>query len=485
MGLLALTFLCYYILPKLKLGANAQVGLLLLASLVFYAYETPVLVFLLLTSIIVNYWASRGIVMASGGKVGAKWATLVIFFNLLVLGFFKYGVLIANALLPEGGLTDHIVEAIQNIPLPIGISFYTFQAISLVVDLRRQGSAVDGMEKLEADFHEGRNWTSFLNISFYIAFFPQLIAGPIVKAHDFIKQISIKEIGDIRWGIVTRNLIVGYFLKMYVADNLKEVTVLINTIDLEGMSKLNLLVLFYGYTFQIFADFAGYSLIAIGLGALFGYTLPTNFNFPYLSKSITEFWRRWHISLSSWLREYLYFPLGGNKRGSFRTYVNLMIVMLLGGLWHGAAWSYMVWGGTHGLLLALERFGSKITHRIVFWDSGLVSFLRMIFIFHVVSVLWLMFVMPDFSNVLAFFSAFNSGDWSLGAPQHLFVVLMYASPVVIYHLYAFIKESNFSVNGKIRMNHIRPYMEPLVLSLMLMLIILNSGTTGAFIYFQF
>jgi len=287
-GLLLLTFLCYYILPKLKLGANFQVGLLLIASLVFYAYETPVLVLLLLTSITVNYFASKGIVLASGGKIGFRWAVLVVTFNLAVLAFFKYGKLICSTLLPEGAFTEFIIGSIQNIPLPIGISFYTFQAISLVIDLRRQGKSVAGMEKLEGDFHKSKNWTSFLNISFYIAFFPQLIAGPIVKAHDFIKQISVKHISDIKWDIVTKSLIVGYFLKMYVADNLKEVTALINNIELLGMSKINLLTLFYGYSFQIFADFAGYSLIAIGLGALFGYTLPVNFNFPYLSKSITE-----------------------------------------------------------------------------------------------------------------------------------------------------------------------------------------------------
>ncbi|MEZ7956284.1 MAG: MBOAT family O-acyltransferase [Rubritalea sp.] len=483
MGLLLLTFLSYYILPKLRQGSNAQVGMLLVASLVFYAYETPVLVFLLLTSITVNFFASKGIVLASSGQIGKRWAFSVILFNLLVLAFFKYGKLICSTLLPTGAFTDQLIEGIQNIPLPIGISFYTFQAISLVVDLRRQGKVVGGMEKLENDFHSGKNWTSFLNVSFYIAFFPQLIAGPIVKAHDFIKQISVKHIGNIKWDIVIRNLILGYFLKMYVADNLKEVIVLINSIDLMGMSKINLLVLFYGYSLQIFADFAGYSLIAIGLGALFGYTLPVNFNFPYLSKSITEFWRRWHISLSSWLREYLYFPLGGNRKGAVRTYINLMVVMLLGGLWHGAAWSYMVWGGAHGLLLALERYSSNYTSKISFWDSKWMGVVKMTVIFHLVSILWLLFVMPDFSKAIDFFEAFQMGAWLLGSPQHLFVVLFYGSPVILYHFYALLKEANHErlVNG----NMIHSIIEPIALSVMLFLIIVNSGTTGAFIYFQF
>ena len=331
-------------------------------------------------SITVNYFASRGIVLASGGKIGARWAFFVVLFNLLVIAFFKYAGLICDTILPDGWLTDEVRETITNIPLPIGISFYTFQAISLVIDLRRQGKVVEGMEKLEDDFHKGRTMTSFLNISFYIAFFPQLIAGPIVKAHDFIKQISVKHFSDIKWDVVTRNLVLGFFLKMFVADNLKEVTSLINSDATMGMTKVDLLVLFYGYSFQIFADFAGYSLIAIGLGALFGYVLPTNFNFPYISQSITEFWRRWHISLSSWLREYLYIPLGGNRKGSGRTYINLMIVMLLGGLWHGAAWSYMIWGGAHGILLAFERLLSRHVPDKAFLKTRLMGIVKMFYI---------------------------------------------------------------------------------------------------------
>ncbi len=482
MGLLILTFMCYYLLPRLNLGSNAQVLLLLLASLVFYSYETPVLVCLLLGSILVNYFASKAIVLSSGGKVGVRWVFFVVVFNLLVLGFFKYGELICTTLLPSGVFSSELIGVIRDIPLPIGISFYTFQAISLVLDLRKRGKGMGGMERLECDLRAGKQWSSFLNVSFYIAFFPQLIAGPIVKAHDFIKQISEKRFGEIEWDLVTRSLIVGYFLKMFVADNLKEVTVLMNSVDLVGMSKVNLLVLFYGYTFQIFADFAGYSLIAIGLGALFGYTLPVNFNFPYLSRSITEFWRRWHISLSSWLREYLYFPLGGNRKGSVRTYFNLMVVMLLGGLWHGAAWSYMVWGGAHGVILALERYGTRFTARLGFWESRWMGVLKVLVVFHIVSLLWLLFIMPDFTRVIAFFEAFSLGGWSLGSAQHAFVVLFYALPVVLYHGYASLKESGVV---DFEDTKIRGRLEPVALSVMMFLIVVNSGTTGEFIYFQF
>jgi len=162
-----------------------------------------------------------------------------------------------------------------------------------------------------------------------------------------------------------------------------------------------------------------------------------------------------------------------------------MIVMILGGLWHGAAWSYMVWGGAHGVLLAIERFGANMTKNLSFWHSKWMAIIKMLIIFHVISLLWLLFVMPDFTKVLAFVEAFQVGGWDLGSPQHIFVVLFYASPVVLYHIYAFIKESNLEIRLNIKSKSIRNYMEPVVLSVMLALIVVNSGTTGAFIYFQF
>ena len=236
----------------------------------------------------------------------------------------------------------------------------------------------------------------FRNTALFKSFFPYLVAGPIVKAHEFYPQIEAKNLQDIAWETAFRCLVVGYFLKMVVADNLKDATFWIEYPHFLRHSSVGLLALLFGFSMQIFADFAGYSLIAIGLGHLFGYNLPTNFNFPYLSRSFSEFWKRWHISLSTWLRDYLYFPLGGNRKGKIRTYLNLFIVMFLGGLWHGASWKYAVWGSFHGLALAVERlFRNKINlprHWVL--DS-----LRVLVVFSFVTFAWLLFRLPTLKQV--------------------------------------------------------------------------------------
>ena len=260
---------------------------------------------------------------------------------------------------------------------------------------------------------------------------------------------------------------------MCIRDS-KEVTVLLG----EGLvtQRVDLIFLVYGYSFQIFADFAGYSLIAIGLASLFGYRLPVNFAFPYLSASITEFWRRWHISLSTWLKEYLYFPLGGNRKGAIRTYINLFLVMLLGGLWHGAAWSYMIWGGAHGVFLALERLGGQ---KIKLPKHPFIHLCKVFVIFHVVSLLWLLFLLPDFDQVIGFFQNFAKGSWSMG-PQNIYTVALFASPIVFYHLWAGLKEWRPSLA-----EFWSPRMQWWGYAALVFFIITNSGTTGAFVYFQF
>jgi len=225
---------------------------------------------------------------------------------------------------------------------------------------------------------------------------------------------------------------------------------------------------------QIFADFAGYSLIAIGLGGLFGYRLPKNFNFPYIASSFSEFWRRWHISLSTWLRDYLYIPLGGNKKGEVRTYLNLFIVMLLGGFWHGAAWSYGIWGAMHGFFLMMERwiFKDKL-------KEGKRSYAGMIFVFVVVSFLWLLFKLPEFSHVMAFFvSIFKNTGTTFKFGIHELALLCYCSFVALYHL-SYLVSHTFAFNRKFIK------LEAAIYGFLLFLIFTNSGSQGAFIYFQF
>lgn len=453
-------------------ASESQVGILLLASLIFYAYDVPALLALLVFSIILNGGISLRMVRAQGeGKSARGWMVLGVGLNLCVLGFFKYAGFLAEAILPSGTFPE-LVAWLGQIPLPVGVSFFTFQAISLLVDLGRGGSP--RLSSLTQLIEDGKGWRAIQRIGFFIAFFPQLVAGPIVKAQDFFYQIGPRRVSDIPWEFALKTLVKGFFLKMVVADNLKEVTVLLR--DDDGAERLDTLLRIYGYSFQIFADFAGYSLIAIGLASLFGYRLPVNFRFPYLSASLTEFWRRWHISLSTWLKEYLYIPLGGNRRGAVRTYVNLFLVMLLGGLWHGAEWGYVLWGGVHGLFLALERLAGRRRERT---PGALGRLVRLVLVFHLVSVLWVFFVRPDFSSVVVLVQGLAEGSWVLSA-KTLYAVALFSFPVVVYHGWAALCEWDPRFSERFG-----PGVRWWGYAVLVFLIVTNSGATGEFIYFQF
>jgi len=565
--LLLITLVLYYLPLTGAVRRIWQVMLLLVSSAIFYAWEEPRLLLLLFSSCIVNAIAVERILFhksreqgdasssqeergdasletrARGREEGdasreskeprgatstcdssatlnhgnpekpARKARLWLFWtvalNLLFLAFFKYAGFLAG-LLPETPFAESVKLWFNGIPLPVGISFYTFQGISLVVDVWRSDISQQTAERLSA--RGPHRISSIRDTSFYIAFFPQLVAGPIVKAHEFIDQIGSKMVRDIDWTTVRRGLVLGYFLKVFVADNLAENTVRLSTggAELADWGPIGLGSLLYGYSLQIFADFAGYSLIAIGLGALFGYHLPENFRFPYLSTSITEFWRRWHLSLSSWLRDYLYIPLGGNRKGTGRTYFNLFLVMFLGGLWHGAAWKFAIWGSLHGIFLALERLmGARrrergeasqrgIAGRIERGESSqrgiagkghfslsafqLFSFsiLKWLFTFHLVTFLWLTFMMPDMASIKAFFVGLTSGHMGFSGPP-IFSLVFYGSAVVLYHIWGWVREHRELLAKKL----LRSPIEPLVHGLLVFLVITNPGAPRGFIYFQF
>ncbi|MBN2165655.1 MAG: MBOAT family protein [Marinilabiliaceae bacterium] len=446
------------------------------ASFVFYAWNFPILLLLLITSILLNAAGSYGVIHAANSKRQRAIATGSVIINLLILAIFKYAGLLGKTFFSEN---RELVDFLIAIPLPVGISFFTFQGISLVVDTFRHDSQIRNEKQVNSSF-----WKHLCNTSLFISLFPQLVAGPIVKAHDFFPQIKPKLLKNIDWDFVFTNLVIGYFLKMVVADNLKDFTFELTWPYFERLSSLHLIALLFAYSIQIFADFAGYSLIAIGLSQLFGYRIPQNFNFPYIATSFADFWRRWHISLSSFLKEYLYIPLGGNRKGRVRTYLNLMAVMALGGLWHGAAWSYMIWGTTHGVLLAVERLLKDITEilgakksKLTGLQSKIAIFLKTTMVFVLVSLAWLLFKLPDFKHVLAFFTA-------LGNNQHIFtnyltlvVIFLYSLPVVIYHLYYLYPIKNEHA--------VRNILKPVSLACMLALLLLNSGSPQDFIYFQF
>jgi alginate O-acetyltransferase complex protein AlgI len=482
---LVCTFTVYYLIPLAGGRTGLQVGFLVVASFVFYGFDGPWLVLLLGGSLLVNVVCSDRIVQdMRAGRSPRRVLAVGVTANLLILGFFKYAGFIAENLLPGDDLAP-VRAALKAIPLPIGISFFTFHMISLLVDLVRL-SGSGGVASLEAEYLAGRTVSAGQRVGLYVAFFPQLIAGPILKAHEFFGQVRVKRFRDIEWSAAVRLLILGYFLKMVIADNLREATALLNTPLMPQLGALDLLALLYGFSFQIFADFAGYSLIAIGLGKLFGYRLPINFNFPYLAASITEFWRRWHISLSSWLRQYLYIPLGGNRKGELRTYVNLFLVMFLGGLWHGAAWSYAVWGTTHGVFLALEKLiATKVLRSPEAVGAVPASLgwrlVRAALVFQLASALWVLFLMPDFGHAALFFGHLVTQPWR-GTPQTLFVVGVYGTPIVLWHLLALVRETGWWQAG---WGSVWDRTSWLAYAVLLFLIVTNSGASGAFIYFQF
>ena len=261
---------------------------------------------------------------------------------------------------------------------------------------------------------------------------------------------------------------------MVIADNMKDFTFWMTYPESRGSGDLILML--FGYSSQIFADFAGYSLIAIGLASLFGYSLPTNFNFPYISTSFKEFWKRWHITLSNFLMEYLYIPLGGNRKGKFRTYVNLFVTMALGGLWHGAAWSYMMWGMFHGLALVIERFLTRNRPKNAQYSLLTQIFLG-IMVYVLVTYAWLFFKLPEFSLVVTYTKCmFTNIHQNLIDPK-IFPIVIYILPVIIYHMAYLFRESRF-------MKFVKRH-EWAVYGVLLYFIIVNSGSPGSFVYFQF
>lgn len=330
---LPVTLLVYYLVP----GRLKNI-VLLLASLVFYAWGEPVYVILMVLSILFNYVSGIDIERNLENPFKAKQSLVIaVAVNLLILGFFKYyGFLIEslNAVLP-------VELPYKELALPIGISFYTFQTLSYIIDVYRGKVQVQ------------KNLISF---GVYVTMFPQLIAGPIVKYSDVEMQLRDRNITMEKFGDGAIYFVRGLAKKVLIANMTGLVFTKVSAITFSEMSVLTAWIGCIAYTFQIYFDFSGYSDMAVGLGKMLGFEFMKNFDYPYLSKSITEFWRRWHISLGTWFREYVYIPLGGNRKGRERTILNLMIVWFLTGLWHGASWNFVMWGMYYGILLIIEKF---------------------------------------------------------------------------------------------------------------------------------
>lgn len=369
---------------------------LIAASYVFYAWWDWRFAGLLLLSTLINYLGGLGVAALRDGR-GRKWVLgLTVALNLAILGFFKYYEFFITSLgdvLRTLGIERDL--PLFQVILPVGISFFTFQGISYVADVYRKRIPVA---------------RSFPDVMLYISFFPQLVAGPIVRAEDFMPQLQKQP--DRRNVLVSMGLLLilwGLFKKAIVANYLAVDLVDKVFFDPVPYNSFELLIGIYGYAIQIYCDFSAYSDIAIGVAALLGYSFPRNFDQPYRSRSIAEFWRRWHISLSSWLRDYLYIPLGGNRKGRVRTYVNLSLTMLLGGLWHGAAWKFVIWGALHGGGLAAERMVTGLRKHAQ--PAIRPPILAIILVFHFVCFAWIFFRAKDMEVVGMYLSGLVN-NWS-------------------------------------------------------------------------
>ena len=374
---IALFFPIYYLLK-----GNARLWFILISSYVFYGWWDYRFLALIGFSTCMDFYLSF-LIQRQTDPVKRKHALLAsIVVNLTVLGFFKYFNFFVDSavtLLGYFGYADNY--NVLNIILPIGISFYTFQSMSYTIDVYRR--------VIEPE-------PSFLRFAAFIAFFPQLVAGPIVRAATFLPQM--RKDHKFEWTnfqIGLAQVLVGFGKKIVIADSLAPFVDAIFASP-EGYSSLVLIIGVVFYSFQIYCDFSGYSDIAIGLAKMLGFEFPMNFNLPYFSRSFSEFWERWHISLSSWLRDYLYIPLGGNRNGKFQTYRNLMLTMLLGGLWHGANYTFIIWGFLHGFFLIVQRLITNIKKRLgIEFHGAINTFVSIVLVYSLTCLTWIYFRSPD------------------------------------------------------------------------------------------
>lgn len=367
---LPITLLVYYLVPK-----KAQNVVILISGLIFYAWGEPIYVLAMIASTFIDYTA--GLLIAKyDNKPKIRTACLIVslVMNLGLLGTFKYlGFLIESANAWFGLAIPN-----PNLPLPIGISFFTFQSMSYTIDLYRRNIKVQ------------KNAVSFIA---FVTLFPQIVAGPIVRYEDIQNEIDNRSITEKMIGDGISRFIVGLGKKVLIANNIGALWDSVKAMEYGELSAVTAWLGILAFTFQIYFDFSGYSDMAIGLGKMLGFNFPENFNYPYMSHSISEFWRRWHITLGAWFRSYIYIPLGGNRKGTARTIINLLIVWTITGIWHGASWNFMLWGAYFGVLIVLERlFLGKLLEKLPSFLSWLYTFILVVFG-------WIMFDGVDASTV--------------------------------------------------------------------------------------
>ena len=462
----SLTFVCVF-LPMVLLfyylckNITYKNVVLTIASLIFYAWGEPSLVLLLICASLVNYFLAIGIgkCQRMGNALGAKlFVAGAIVFDILMIGVFKYAAFAVESVNGVFRLSLPIPE----IGLPLGISFYTFQILTYVIDVYRKDTPVQ---------------KSYLKFITYVSMFPQLVAGPIVRYRDVAEGLDHRHVTVSDFADGSTQFVLGLAKKVFLANfagDAKDILFATSTSPTVGSAWLGIIF----YSFQLYFDFSAYSDMAIGMGKMIGFKFPMNFNYPYISRSVTEFWRRWHMTLSGFFRDYVYFPLGGSRCSKKRMCFNLMVVWALTGLWHGASWNFVLWGLYYGVLLIIEKsFFQK-------WAK--VPVLSNITTMFLVVIGWTLFYFTDFAQLTMFFKTmfgFNGGLYDLTTVSVfygnivLLAALVLASPPLPYKLFS----KAISIKG------IGPLIEGAVIVVLFVASIatLTGSTSNPFLYFRF
>ncbi len=439
--------------------------ILLLASYLFYAMWNPPLILLLWISTLVDWTAGKKLYHEADPRKRKMWLILSMVVNLGFLAFFKYGgFLLENFVYAAGLVGVNFQAAAPDIILPMGISFYTFQTMSYTLDMY---------------YKRNEPAKTFLDFALFVTFFPQLVAGPIVRSSQLIPQFYQAKRATIKqflWGSFLLTL--GLFEKVVMADVLLSKTA--DTVFGAGKA-LHAIDAWAGtlaFSGQIFFDFAGYSTCAIGIALMLGIILPDNFKYPYAAIGFSDLWRRWHITLSSWLRDYLYIPLGGNKKGSTRTYINIAITMLLGGLWHGAAWTFVIWGGLHGLYLIIERLlRKKITLKINAWNGIILALAT----YTCVNFTWVFFRAKELGTAIDMIKSMFFLQMGEKVVTGLEIIIVFTVITILFLVHWVMRNTSVKEVA----NKTPWWILSITWAVMLVLLIISQGSGEQFIYFQF
>jgi alginate O-acetyltransferase complex protein AlgI len=469
----SLTFIAFFAivlaLHNAPLPWKAKKINLLVASYIFYAAWSPPFVLLLWISTAIDWFVAKKIFVTEEQSKRRMLLWISMAANLGMLGYFKYGgFLVQNFATAAGAYGVHYSPPEWDIVLPVGISFYTFQtmAYSLDVYFRRAAPA-----------------KSLLDFSLFVTFFPQLVAGPIVRPTDLIPQFATPRTAtgrQVGWGLML--VVLGLFQKVVLADGLLAPVADKVFGAKEMLPPLDAWMGTLAFSGQIYFDFAGYTTTAIGVALALGFSIPDNFRAPYAAIGFSDFWCRWHISLSSWLRDYLYIPLGGNRKGRVRTYINLMTTMLLGGLWHGAAWTFVVWGGLHGLYLCVERVLKERFGEAAFWRKLPGRIALALLTYFLVNITWVFFRAQDFGTARRLITSMLLLDTS-GAPALSGYFLITAGATILAMLLVHWRMRHQTLHEEVQ--RWPSLLVGAAWGAMLWLIVATQGGGNAFIYFQF